>query len=172
MISAIFEIPGADHPYAIAAPPLPRFQWWGTDPYILSAISPFIENPRLGPRMDEMRGRIPEGPALPPQVEEGLSRCGGIEGLIARLPSDAAIAERCGVHQALADPTRQKILAMLAVQPLCVCVMKAVLGIAGSKLSYHLSVLKNAGLIRGEHQLSWIIYQLTDEGRRWAPVRR
>lgn len=65
---------------------------------------------------------------------------------------------------------------MLAVQPLCVCVIKAVLGIADSKLSYHLSVLKRAELIAGEAQGNWIIYRLTAEGETWArrvgePVR-
>lgn len=109
--------------------------------------------------------------ALPEQIEASLCRCGGIEGLIERLPPDAAIAARCAAHRALADPFRQKILAMLAVQPLCVCVIKAVLEIADSKLSYHLSVLKKAGLIQGDQQGNWIIYRLTGEGERWAPPR-
>ena len=60
---------------------------------------------------------------------------------------------------------------MLAVQPLCVCVIKAVLEIADSKLSYHLSVLKKAGLIQGDQQGNWIIYRLTGGGEPWAPLR-
>ncbi|EJG08140.1 regulatory protein ArsR [Methanofollis liminatans DSM 4140] len=108
---------------------------------------------------------------IPLEIEASLCRCGGIEGLIERLPPDAAIAARCAAHRALADPFRQKILAMLAVQPLCVCVIKAVLEIADSKLSYHLSVLKKAGLIQGDQQGNWIIYRLTGEGERWAPPR-
>ncbi|MBN1195386.1 MAG: helix-turn-helix transcriptional regulator [Methanomicrobiaceae archaeon] len=55
---------------------------------------------------------------------------------------------------------------MLRVQPLCVCVIKEVLHIADSKLSYHLSVLRKAGMITGEQQGSWIIYSLTGTG--WA----
>lgn len=105
---------------------------------------------------------------LPEGIEASLCRCGGIEGLIGRLPEDAEIGAACAAHRALADPIRIKILAMLAVQPLCVCVIKAVLRIADSKLSYHLSVLKKAGLIRGDQQGNWIIYRLTDEGERWA----
>jgi ArsR family transcriptional regulator len=57
---------------------------------------------------------------------------------------------------------------MLSVKPLCVCVIKEVLSIADSKLSYHLSVLKKAGLIVGEAQGNWIIYRLTTEGGAWA----
>jgi ArsR family transcriptional regulator len=75
---------------------------------------------------------------LPPGVEESLCRCGGIAGLVEHLPGDAALGRESVVHRALADPLRLKILAMLSVQPLCVCVIKAVLGIADSKLSYHL----------------------------------
>lgn len=54
---------------------------------------------------------------------------------------------------------------MLSFQPLCVCVIKEVLGIADSKLSYHLGVLKKAGLITGESEANWIIYSLTEAGR-------
>jgi len=105
---------------------------------------------------------------LPPEVEESLCRCGGIAGLTGRLPDDEALARESALHRALADPIRLKILAMLAVQPLCVCVIKAVLGMADSKLSYHLSVLKKTGLIAGEAQGNWIIYSLTDLGDEWA----
>ena len=105
---------------------------------------------------------------LPPDVEESLCRCGGIAGLTGQLPRDDLLKRESALFRALADPLRLKILAMLAVQPLCVCVIKVVLGIADSKLSYHLSVLKKAGLIIGEAQGNWIIYRLTTEGEAWA----
>lgn len=107
---------------------------------------------------------------LPPGVEESLCQCGGIAGLIEQLPDDATLERESSVHRALGDPLRLKILAMLAVQPLCVCVVKAVLGIADSKLSYHLGVLKKANLIAGEAQGNWIIYRLTAEGEAWAQL--
>ena len=106
--------------------------------------------------------------SLPPEVEESLCRCGGITGLTGRLPGNEVLERESALHRALADPIRQKILAMLAVQPLCVCVIKAVIGIADSKLSYHLSILKRAELIIGEAQGNWIIYRLTAEGETWA----
>jgi len=121
--------------------------------------------------MEEKNSCGDECMALPEEIEASLSRCGGIRGLTARLPGDAGIEAECTVHRALADPLRMKTLSMLAIQPLCVCVIKDVLGIADSKLSYHLSVLKRAGLIRGEQQGNWIIYHLTDEGGRWVPPR-
>ena len=105
---------------------------------------------------------------LPPDVEESLCRCGGITGLMGQLPGDDLLKRESALFRALADPLRLKILAMLAVQPLCVCVIKAVLGIADSKLSYHLSVLKKMGLIAGEAQGNWIIYRLTADGTAWT----
>ncbi|HDR72915.1 MAG TPA: ArsR family transcriptional regulator [Methanoculleus sp.] len=108
-----------------------------------------------------------EGPidtCLPEGIAAALCTCGGIEGLEKMLPSDAYLERMSARHRACADPIRLKILAMLNVQPLCVCVIKAVIGIADSKLSYHLGVLKKAGLIRGEQQGNWIIYSLTEAG--------
>ena len=51
-------------------------------------------------------------------------------------------------------------------QPLCVCVIKEVVNIADSKLSYHLNILKEQDLISGEQQGNWIIYSITDKGRQ------
>jgi DNA-binding transcriptional ArsR family regulator len=110
----------------------------------------------------------PAAPCIPGEIAASLCACGGIGGLEGQLPSDADLELLSIRHRACADPIRLKILAMLGVQPLCVCVIKAVLGIADSKLSYHLGVLKKAGLIAGEQQGSWIIYSLTGEGREWA----
>jgi len=118
--------------------------------------------------VEEKRGRREETLPLPPEVEEALCRCGGIAGLTGRLPEDELLNRESALYRALADPLRLKILAMLAVQPLCVCVIREVLGIADSKLSYHLGVLKKAGLIAGEAQGNWIIYRLTAGGVVWA----
>ena len=81
------------------------------------------------------------------------------------MPDDAAIKRVSGIHHALSDPVRLRILHLVGVQPLCVCVIKACIGIADSKLSYHLTILKKAGLIEGSQQGNWIIYSITDTGR-------
>jgi ArsR family transcriptional regulator len=105
---------------------------------------------------------------IPQEVADSLQTLGGVQGLVRRLP-DAANLERAGrVHHALSEPLRLRILHALAVQPLCVCVIKEIAGIADSKLSYHLNQLKKAGLIEGEQQGSWIIYHLTPLGERCA----
>jgi DNA-binding transcriptional ArsR family regulator len=105
--------------------------------------------------------------SIPDEVQESLRTCGGIEGLGGLIRDDEALREKASVHRALADPLRLKILILLTVRPLCVCVIRAVLGIADSKLSYHLAVLKTAGFVTGEKQGTWIIYRITEKGRRW-----
>ncbi len=72
---------------------------------------------------------------------------------------------------ALSDTVRLKILLLLAVQPLCVCVIREVVAVADSRLSYPLSVLKKAGLIAGESRRNGIIYSLTVEGETFAAIR-
>ncbi len=107
-----------------------------------------------------------KGCGIPPEVEASINASGGIEGLVSHLPEDAEARAAASLFRALADPFRLKILALLAVQPLCVCVIRSVLEISDSRLSYHLSILKKAGLIAGEQSGTWIIYRLTEEGER------
>jgi ArsR family transcriptional regulator len=61
-----------------------------------------------------------------------------------------------------------EILHLLRVQPLCVCVIKQCVQMADSKLSYHLNILKETGLIEGQTRKNWIIYHLTDTGKRYV----
>jgi DNA-binding transcriptional ArsR family regulator len=105
---------------------------------------------------------------IPEEVARSLCACGGIEGLLGSLPPEEELDRTSAVHRACADPIRLKILSMLRVQPLCVCVIKTALHIADSKLSYHLGVLRKAGLIEGEQQGNWIIYSLTGAGRAYS----
>ncbi len=105
--------------------------------------------------------------SLPEEVEQSLTQCGGIEGLLERIPSNRALKARSLVYNAVADPMRLKILELLKDQPLCVCIIKRILDIADSKLSYHLSVLKKAGLIQGGKKGNWIIYSITERGREF-----
>jgi ArsR family transcriptional regulator len=103
--------------------------------------------------------------SIPQEIADSLCSCGGLEGLIDQLPPDALVERMREWYQACADPVRLKILSLLLVQPLCVCVIKAVVKMADSKLSYHLTILKKAGMIEGEQQGYYIIYHITPEAR-------
>lgn len=103
---------------------------------------------------------------LPDAIQKDLDKRGGIDGLIARIPEESALRGASRLHQALADPIRLTVMHALLSQPLCVCVIKAVVNIADSKLSYHLNILKEQDFITGEQQGNWIIYSITDHGRQ------
>jgi ArsR family transcriptional regulator len=106
------------------------------------------------------------GKDLPDPIQKDLDKQGGMEGLLSRIPAPSALYAGSRFHQALADPIRLTIMYSLLSQRLCVCVIKGVVKIADSKLSYHLNILKEQDFIVGEQQGNWIIYSITDRGRR------
>ncbi len=108
------------------------------------------------------------GPAMeiPEQIQSELDAAGGLDALATRIPSPAELGERSRICQAFSDPLRLTILYLIRDQPLCVCVINRFMRLAGPKLSYHLNILKGSGLIEGKYQGNWIIYSLTDRGRK------
>ncbi|EHQ36349.1 ArsR/SmtB family transcription factor [Methanoplanus limicola] len=99
-----------------------------------------------------------------------LCDCDGIneiDQITDSIPSEDNIKNICIIFRALADEKRIKILSMLEIEPLCVCIIKSILEISDSRLSYHLSILKKAGLISGEQKGTWITYSLTQKGKKW-----
>jgi DNA-binding transcriptional ArsR family regulator len=60
--------------------------------------------------------------------------------------------------KAAGDPTRTRILKLLEARELCVCQIQAVLGLAPSTVSKHLSVLRAAGLVDDRRAGKWIHY--------------
>jgi DNA-binding transcriptional ArsR family regulator len=109
----------------------------------------------------------PDEPELPEQIQKELDAMGGFDALTGRVPEQAELEEKSRVYQALSDPLRLTILYLIKDQPLCVCVINRFTRLSGSKLSYHLNILKESGLVEGEYQGNWIIYSLTDTGREF-----
>ena len=64
------------------------------------------------------------------------------------------------IHQALADPTRVLILRLLLERELCVCELERSLEAPQYKISRHLTVLKNAGLVHDWREGSWMHYEI------------
>ena len=65
--------------------------------------------------------------------------------------------------KAAADPTRTRILKLLEAGGLCVCQVQAVLGLAPSTVSKHLTTLKLAGLVQDRRDGKWIEYSLIED---------
>ncbi len=64
--------------------------------------------------------------------------------------------------KALADETRIKIIKLLEQGELCVCDIVAALDLQQSKVSFHLGVLKEAGLIQDRKEGKWTHYRIHD----------
>lgn len=73
------------------------------------------------------------------------------------------------LFQALSDPTRLRILNLLASGEICVCYFVAILGEPQPKVSRHLAYLRKAGLAAARRDGKWIHYSLA---RPEAPAAR
>jgi len=71
-----------------------------------------------------------------------------------------AAAKPLVVLQAVADPVRWAVLTKLAEAPRCVCKLQEQIPIAGNLLSYHLKVLREAGLVTTSRRGRWVDYAL------------
>ncbi len=74
--------------------------------------------------------------------------------------------------RALGDPTRLRILRLVAAAPLNVSELVSLVGVAQSSVSHHLGKLKGLGLIREERQATYSYYSLAVErdDARWPLI--
>jgi ArsR family transcriptional regulator len=73
------------------------------------------------------------------------------------------LARTARLFHALSDETRLAVLDMLRGGERCVCELQAALDAAQSRLSFHLKVLKEAGLVRDRKEGRWSYYTLVPE---------
>ncbi len=59
-----------------------------------------------------------------------------------------------------ADPVRWAVLHRLGGGQACVCELRETIPVAGNLLSYHLKVLREAGLVTASRRGRWIDYRL------------
>ena len=65
--------------------------------------------------------------------------------------------------QALADPTRVRIISALLVTELCVCDIAALLGISQSAISHQLRQMRDLRLVKSHKEGRIVYYSLDDE---------
>ena len=89
--------------------------------------------------------------------------------------TDSTVLASTGVDAAtcfaaLADPLRLAIVRALADGELCVCDVQERVPIAGNLLSYHLRILREAGLVTRTRRGRWVDYRLDAAGftNLWA----
>ena len=74
------------------------------------------------------------------------------------------IEEAARLFHALSEPTRLQILEQLKDGEQCVCELTELFNTGQSRLSFHLRVLKEAGLINDRPEGRWMYYSLNAEG--------
>lgn len=67
------------------------------------------------------------------------------------------------LFHALSDATRLAVLEMLREGERCVCELQDELGAAQSRLSFHLRVLKDAGLVADRREGRWSYYSIAPD---------
>jgi ArsR family transcriptional regulator len=73
------------------------------------------------------------------------------------------------LFQALSDPTRLRIVSLLAAETeLCVCELTHALDLSQPMISRHLSNLRETGLVDDRRAGKWIYYRLHPELPNWA----
>jgi ArsR family transcriptional regulator len=71
--------------------------------------------------------------------------------------------ELANLFKALSDESRLRILNLLVnAGELCVCDMQRILNFSQTKVSRHLTYLKNAGLVKDERKGMWMIYSISN----------
>lgn len=119
-------------------------------------MAPQRNNPRISRKNSEA--------ALPEEVSEAISEAGGLDHLLSAIRPNEIKAD-AALHKILSDETRLVILRALRQCDMCPCVLKVLMNISDSRLSYHLTVLEEAGLVRSYKKKNWKIYSITEKGR-------
>ncbi len=69
------------------------------------------------------------------------------------------------VLQAVADPVRWTVLERLSAGPTCVCHLQEHVTVPANLLSYHLRVLREAGLVTATRRGRWVDYALAHDAQ-------
>ena len=110
----------------------------------------------------------PAADSVPDVVRLNLRKIGGVPGLRKVLPDPSRTAMVASILEAASDHSRLRILAALAQGPLCPCLLQEISPMNDAVLSYHLKVLKDAGLVARSSVSNFRVYELTTMGRRLA----
>ena len=75
----------------------------------------------------------------------------------------ADLESAAAAFHALSDTTRLQLLDLLRSGERCVCELTDALDAAQNRLSFHLGVLKQAGLVLDRKEGRWVYYRLNQE---------
>jgi len=82
---------------------------------------------------------------------------------VVEISTEVSVADATALFSVLADPVRLSIVRQLASEgPTCVCNLTVDPSTTPNLLSYHLKVLREAGLVTTQRRGRWIDYSLAD----------
>ncbi len=96
--------------------------------------------------------------------DRGARRSPYRRGVISSTVIDSSPVALAGRLAALSDPVRLRILEVLAGGGRCVCDLHQEVPVAANLLSYHLRVLRQAGLVIAARRGRWVDYRLDGDG--------
>ena len=72
-------------------------------------------------------------------------------------------------HRALSDETRLRVLALLATEgELCVCELVHALDMIQPRISRHLALLRDQGILQARRSGQWVLYSIAPDLPPWA----
>ncbi|MBN1993069.1 MAG: helix-turn-helix transcriptional regulator [Anaerolineae bacterium] len=80
-----------------------------------------------------------------------------------RLLDGLSATRLAAIFKALADPTRVRIVSLLAHTELCVCDLAASLGMSQSAVSHQLSLMRELRVVKNRKEGRLVYYTLDDE---------
>jgi ArsR family transcriptional regulator len=104
--------------------------------------------------------RAADGACGPPDAADGVECCAP---LTCEPLSDAGAADLAPLFKAVADPMRLRLLSLIACHEggeSCVCDLTAAFDVTAPTVSYHLRILREAGLISAERRGTWVYYRV------------
>src|SRR3954467_3683323 len=98
-----------------------------------------------------------------PVVSPSLGCC---EPMVSEALTPAGAADMARVFKVLGDPVRLRVLSLIAARrggEVCVCEITDAFDLTGPTISYHLRVLREAGLVDCQRRATWVYYWIVPE---------
>jgi ArsR family transcriptional regulator len=99
-----------------------------------------------------------------PVIDVGAASC--CEPLACEPLGQAGAGELAALFKAVADPVRLRLLSLIACHDggeSCVCDLLEAFDVTAPSVSYHLKILREAGLISSERRGTWVYYRINPE---------
>ena len=101
---------------------------------------------------------------LLPVIEDAEGQC--CAPLACEPLSDSGAGELAPLFKAVADPVRLRLLSLIACHDggeSCVCDLLEAFDMTAPSVSYHLKILREAGLISAERRGTWVYYRVNPD---------